>query len=72
MAVWLLTALLKMEWHRGITPRHNTIAKAAGCSKSAVKRSQSCCQHFGFLRVISGKRSHKHNTYEVCWPAGLP
>jgi hypothetical protein len=68
--VWLLTTLLKMHWHRGITPRHLTIAKAAGCSVAAVKRSQACCRHFGFLRVTSGKRSHKHNTYEVTWPIG--
>jgi hypothetical protein len=68
--VWLLTRLLKMHWHRGITPRHRTIADAAGCSTAAVKRSQACCQHFGFLRVTSGKRSHRHNTYEVTWPVG--
>ena len=67
--VWLLTSLLRMQWHRGIIPRHITVANAAGCSISAVKRSQACCQHFGFLRVISGKRAHRHNTYEVCWPA---
>jgi hypothetical protein len=70
--VWLLTTLLKMHWHRGITPRHSTIAKAAGCSTMAVKRSQACCRHFGFLRVISGKRSHRHNSYEITWPAGSP
>jgi hypothetical protein len=68
--VWLLTTLLKMHWHRGITPRHTTIAKAAGCSTTAVKRSQACCQHFGFLKVTSGKRLHRHNRYEVTWPVG--
>jgi hypothetical protein len=68
--VWLLTRLLKMQWHRGIVPRHKTIAEAVGCSTAAVKRSQACCQHFGFLRVISGKRFHQHNTYEVTWPIG--
>jgi hypothetical protein len=67
---WFLARLLKMHWHRGIIPRHETIAKAAGVSTSTVKLSQACCQHFGFVRVISGKRSHRHNTYEVCWPAG--
>jgi hypothetical protein len=68
--VWLLARLLKMEWRRGIIARHKTIAEAAGCSLSSVKLSQAVCQHFGFLRVRSGKRSHKHNSYEVCWPAG--
>jgi hypothetical protein len=68
--VWLLTNLLKMQWHRGIIPRHTKIAKAAGCCTATVKLAQACCQHFGFLRVTSGKRSHRHNTYEVCWPAG--
>jgi hypothetical protein len=67
---WFLALLLKMHWHRGICPRHDTIAKAAGVSTSTVKLSQACCQHFGFVRVTSGKRSHRHNTYEVCWPAG--
>lgn len=67
---WLLTILLKMQWHRGIVPRHRTIAKAARVGISAVKLSQACCRHFGFLRVNSGKSSHKHNVYEVCWPAG--
>jgi hypothetical protein len=68
--VWFLAELLKRDWHRGIIPRHATIAAAAGCGTSSVKRSQACCQHFGFVRVISGKRAHKHNTFEVCWPAG--
>jgi hypothetical protein len=68
--VWMLTRLLKLDWHRGITPRHKTIAKAAECSTAAVKRSQACCRHFGFLRVTSGKRTHHHNTYEVTWPVG--
>jgi len=67
---WFLTLLLKMQWRRGIIPRHETIGKAAGVSTSTVKLAQACCRHFGFVRVISGKRSHRHNTYEVCWPAG--
>jgi hypothetical protein len=66
---WFLALLLKMHWHRGIIPRHATIAKAASVSVSTVKLSQACCQHYGFVRVISGKRSHRHNVYEVCWPA---
>jgi hypothetical protein len=64
---WLLARLLKMQC---IIPRHSTIAKAAGVSPSTVKLAQACCCHFGFVRVLSGKRAHKHNTYEVCWPAG--
>jgi hypothetical protein len=67
---WLLARLLKMQWHRGIIPRHKTIAAAARVGISAVKLSQACCQHFGFVRVISGKQSHKNNVYEICWPAG--
>jgi hypothetical protein len=67
---WLLARLLKMHWHRGIIPRHATIAKAAGVSISTVRLAQACCCHFGFLRVLSGKRVHRNNTYEVCWPAG--
>jgi hypothetical protein len=70
--VWFLAELLKRDWHRGIIPRHATIAAAAGCSISAVQRSQRCCQHFGFIRVVSGKTLHRHNSYEVCWPAGSP
>jgi hypothetical protein len=35
-----------------------------------VKRAQMCCQHFGFLHVLSGKAKHRSNAYEVCWPAG--
>jgi hypothetical protein len=67
---WLLARLLKMHWHRGIIPRHATIAKTAGVSISTVRLAQACCCHFGFLRVLSGKRVHRNNTYEVCWPAG--
>jgi hypothetical protein len=67
---WLLARLLKMQWRRGIIPRHKTIAEAAHVGISTVKLSQASCQHFGFLRVISGKKYHKHNVYEVCWPAG--
>jgi len=68
--VWFLMELLKREWRKGIILKHKTIAEAAGCHVSTVKLSQSCCQHFGFCRVTSGKRSRKHNTFEVCWPAG--
>jgi hypothetical protein len=67
--IWLLVHLLKREWRKGIIVKHETIAKAVGCHVSRVKRAQSCCEHFGFLRVISGKRSRKYNTYEVCWPS---
>jgi hypothetical protein len=68
--VWFLTRLLKAEWHKGIQLKHKKIAKDAGCCISAVKLSQACCQHFGFLRVCSGKRAHRSNTYEVTWPVG--
>jgi hypothetical protein len=68
--VWFLTELLKRDWKRGIIPRHATIAKAVGCSIATVQRSQACCQHFGFVNVISGQHAHRHNTFEVCWPAG--
>jgi hypothetical protein len=68
--VWFLTELLKRDWKRGIIPRHKTIAEAVGCSVSTVKRAQTCCEYFGFVRVASGQRSHRHNTYEVCWPDG--
>ena len=66
----LLAELLRRDWHRGIIPRHNTIADALGRSRRSVQYSQACCQHFGFLRVVSGKSKHRHNAYEVCWPAG--
>jgi hypothetical protein len=66
----LLAELLRRDWHRGIIPRHNTIAEALGRSRRSVQYSQSCCQHFGFLRVVSGKSKHRPNSYEVCWPAG--
>jgi hypothetical protein len=67
---WLLTELLKHEWRIGIKIRHRKIAEAVGCHPSTVKRAQTCCQHFGFLRVISGKAKHRSNSFEVCWPAG--
>jgi len=68
--VWFLSRLMKHHWHRGIIPRHATIATAAGVSASTVKLAQRCCCHFGFVRITSGKRAHRHNSYEVCWPAG--
>jgi hypothetical protein len=68
--VWFLTELLKRDWKKGIIPRHKTIAEAVGCSVATVQRAQACCHHLGFVKVTSGQRSHRHNTYEVCWPAG--
>jgi hypothetical protein len=70
--VWLLLHLLQREWRKGIIVKHKTIAEAVKCHVSRVKRAQSCCQHFGFLRVNSGKRTRQHNSYEVCWPADAP
>jgi hypothetical protein len=68
--VRLLTILVNMEWHRGIIPAHATIAKKMRCHRSTVKRSIARTQHFGFLRIISGKQSHTTNSYQVCWPVG--
>jgi hypothetical protein len=67
---WLLTELLKREWRIGIKIRHKKVAEAVGCSRATVQRAQDCCQHFGFLHVISGKAKHRSNSFEVCWPAG--
>lgn len=67
---WLLTELLKREYRIGIQIRHKKIAEAVGCHPTTVKRAQACCQHFGFLRVLSGKSKHRSNSFEICWPAG--
>jgi hypothetical protein len=64
----LLQVLLNFQWDRGIIPSHASIAEKMRCHRSTVKRAIARCQHFGFLRVVSGKPSYTSNSYQVCWP----
>jgi hypothetical protein len=66
---WYLTTLVEMDWGRGLYAKHETIAAKANTNKWAVRRAQACCANFGFVRVTSGKRKHKSNYCDVCWPA---
>jgi hypothetical protein len=64
----LLQILLNIQWHRGIIPSRAEIAEKMHCCRKTVQRSIARCQHFGFLRVVSGKAKYTSNTYFVCWP----
>jgi hypothetical protein len=65
---WFLIGLLEREYKIGIKIRHAKLAEALGRHPSTIKRAQSCCAHFGFLRVLSGKAGHRSNQYEPCFP----
>lgn len=68
--VWFLeTLVLKFEGRKGIFPKHETITLTNKCSRSAVQRAQACCQHFGFIRINSGKHFGRANTYEPTFPS---
>jgi len=67
--VWFLKKLLKHRGPKGFIMYQATIARTVGCSLSPVKLSTRCCAHFGFIRVVSGKRKHSYNLIEICWPA---
>jgi hypothetical protein len=51
----LLTLLIEHDWHKGIVPKHATLASEMGCSIRTVKRSLCRCKHFGLLDWVSGK-----------------
>jgi hypothetical protein len=68
--VRLLIVLLEHDWHKGIIPKHATLAAEMRCSIATIRRSIERTRYFGFLHVISGKARHTSNEYSVRWPAG--
>jgi hypothetical protein len=67
--VRVMTQLIEADVCRGIILQHATLARQANCAISSLKESLSRLQHFGYLRIFSGKARRTANTYEVVWQA---